>query len=285
MKYTSIRLQKSREPEPHASAVHFHMIKPASGGFHVRNVDGLGMPEINVNLAPAVDNRMASYNGSRSQNRQIVITATMYADYANNKSVGDLRDSIYRLAMPEATVGEYIRVDLMAPDGSIYLNTWGYISKIESPQFSKEPLMQITIECIPVHLRGHTAQVASSDNYTINLNNVGTAPTSVDMRIRVNSASKPVVFAIRRGDETIFRLQTSTPFQAGDVIHVNTAPDVRTVYLNRGTSATSLLRYVDPVSVWFEVPPGPSQLMAVGNTTPNPFIFESTSMLRQYWGA
>lgn len=285
MKYTTIRLQRSRGHEQHPSAVLFHMLKPASGGFHVRNVDGLGMPEINVNLAPALDNRMASYNGSRSQNRQIVITATMYADYANNKSIGDLRDSIYRLAMPEAAVGEYIRVDLMTSDGAIYLNTWGYISKIESPQFSKEPLMQITIECIPVHLRGHTAQIDSSTNHTINLSNVGTAPTSVDMRVKVGGGSQPIVFALLRGDKTIFRLQAQTAFLPNDVIHVNTAPDVRNVYLNRGSTVTSLLRYVDPISVWFEIPPGPSQLIAVGNTTPNPFIIEQATMLRQYWGA
>lgn len=285
MKYTSIRLQKSRSADEHPSAVHLPITKFTPGGFHIRNVDGLGMPEITVNLTSATDNRMASYNGSRSTNRQIVITASMYPDYATGLTISDLRDSVYRLASPADSTEEYVRLDLLKADGSIYLNTWGYISKIDAPQFTKEPLIQITLECIPIHLRGNTALIYSSATGTVDINNHGTAPTSLKARIKVGAQSNPIVLVIMRGDKELFRLQHAEAFREGDLIDIDTDPNARKVTLTRGTSITNLLRYVAMSSKWFDIPTGPDRLSAVGNTTPNPYSWENVTILRQYWGA
>lgn len=189
--------------------------------------------------------------------------------------------------MPGVEVGEYIRVELLKPDGEIYLDTWGYISKVESPQFSKEPLIQITIDCIPLHLRGHTMPLFYSSTNEIILDNFGTAPTSLNLRVEVGAQSQSRVFVLILNGNDVFRLQTEEgkPFVAGDVIEMNTAPDARSINLIRGTGVTSLLKYMDLSSEWFTIPPGKSKLYAIGNTTPNPFKLESASIIRQYWGA
>lgn len=285
MKYATIRLRKSTDKSPYPSAVLFHTTKPVSGGFHIRNIDGLGMPDINVNLTSAVDNRMAAYNGSRSQNRQIVITAAMYADYAGGKTIGDLRDSLYRLIGRIGDKDDFVYVDLHNADGGVIRYTWGYISKIEAPQFSKDPLVQITIECVPLHILGVTDQTSPADTHWLDVDNVGTAPTSVNMAVRVGPESRPVVFVVSVDGKNAFRLQREGYFVEGDLIRLDTSPDKRSITLTRDSVTTDLLKHVSGTSKWFEIPPGKSQLNVLGNTTPNPYKIESITTTRRYWGA
>lgn len=285
MKYATIRLRKSTDKSPYPSAVLFHTTKPVSGGFHIRNIDGLGMPDINVNLTSAVDNRMAAYNGSRSQNRQIVITAAMYADYAGGKTIGDLRDSLYRLIGRIGDKDDFVYVDLHNADGGVIRYTWGYISKIEAPQFSKDPLVQITIECVPLHILGVTDKTSPVDTHWLDVDNVGTAPTSVNMAVRVGPESQPIVFVVSVDGKNAFRLQREGYFVKGDLIRLDTSPDKRSITLTRGSVTTDLLKHVSGTSKWFEIPPGKSQLNVLGNTTPNPYKIESITTTRRYWGA
>lgn len=285
MKYATIRLRKRTDKSPYPSAVLFHTTKPVSGGFHIRNIEGLGMPEINVNLTSAVDNRMAAYNGSRSQNRQIVITAAMYADYAGGKTIGDLRDSLYKLIGRVGDKTDYIYVDLHNADGGVIRYTWGYISKIESPQFSKEALVQITIECIPLHILGVTDQTGPTDSYSLIVDNRGTAPTSVSMEIRVGSESKPSYFAVFMESKRMFSLQRNGHFIEGDVIRLDTSPEKRSITLTRALVTTDLLRHVIGSSEWFEIPPGKTQLSVQSNTAPTPYNIEKITTTRRYWGA
>lgn len=285
MKYATIRLRKSTDKSPYPSAVLFHTTKPVSGGLHIRNIEGLGMPDINVNMTSAVDNRMAAYNGSRSQNRQIVITAAMYADYASGKTIGDLRDSLYRLISRIGDESDYIYVDLHNADGGVIRYTWGYISKIESPQFSKDPLVQITIECVPLHILGRTDQIGPLDTHWHNVDNVGTAPTSVSMEIRVWDESKPTTFVVSVNGKNEFRLYQGGYFLKGDLIRLDTSPDNRSISFTRGTYTRDLLDEVTRTSKWFEIPPGVSQLNVLGNVTPNPYKIEKITTTRRYWGA
>lgn len=284
MKYATIRLRKSTDESPYPSAVLFHTTKPVSGGFHIRNIDGLGMPNINVNLASAVDNQMAAYNGSRSQNRQIVITAAMYADYAGGKTIGDLRDSLYRLIGRIGDKDDYVLVDLHNADGGMIRYTWGYISKIEAPQFAKDPLVQITIECVPLHILGNTDQTSPVDTHWIDVDIIGTAPTSVNMAVRVGPESQPIVFAVSVGGKEAFRVQKMDRFVEGDLIRLDTSHDKRSITLTRGSDTTDLIKDLDFPSTWFEIPPGKSQLNVVGETRPNPYKIESITTTRHYWG-
>lgn len=283
MKYATIRLRKSTDTSPYPSAVLFHTANPVSGGFHVRNIEGLGMPEINVNLTSAVDNRMAAYNGSRSQNRQIVITAAMYADYAGGKTIGDLRDSLYRLVGRIGAEKEYILVDLHNASGGVIRYTWGYISKIESPQFSKEALVQVTIECVPLHFLGVTDRIDPTDTNQINVDNVGTAPTSVNMTVRTKVRAS--VFAVAINNVHVFQVRRDGDFIPGDIIRLDTSPDKRSVTLTRDSVTSDLLRYVTGTSEWFEIPSGNSKLNVIGNTTANQFQIENLTTTRRYWGA
>lgn len=285
MKYATIRLRKSTDKSPYPSAVLFHTTRPVSGGFHIRNIDGLGMPDINVNLTSAVDNRMAAYNGSRSQNRQIVITAAMYADYAGGKTIGDLRDSLYRLVGRIGDKGDYVFVDLHNSSGGVIRYTWGYISKIEAPQFSKDPLVQVTIECVPLHILGVTDQTPPIDTHWLDVDNSGTAPTGVNMAVRVGPESRPVLFVVHVDGKQAFKLYRDGYFVEGDLIRLDTSPDKRSITLTRDSVTTDLLKHVSGTSKWFEIPPGKTQLNVLGNTTPNPYKIESITTTRRYWGA
>lgn len=284
MKYATIRLRKSTDESPYPSAVLFHTTNPVSGGFHIRHIEGLGMPDIDVNLTSAVDNRLAAYNGSRSQNRQIVITAAMYADYAGGKTIGDLRDSLYRLIGRIGDKDDYVLVDLHNADGGMIRYTWGYISKIEAPHFTKDSLVQITIECVPIHILGDTDQTSPVDTYQIDVDNIGTAPTSVNMAVRLAPQSRPVVFAVSVGGKEAFRIQSGEPFVQGDLIRLDTSPDKRSITVTRGSDTTDLLKYVHVTSKWFEIPPGKSKLTVLGDTSPNPYKIESVTTTRHYWG-
>lgn len=253
MQYKTLRLQKNvGTSAENDTAVHFFTSHNAGSGLHIRDVTGIDAPDFNVNLAPTANNQTSIYNGTRSQNRQIVITAAIRPDYATGRSVSDIRESISKLALPDEDLGESIRLDFIEGDDTIHKYTWGYISKIESPPYAKEPLIQITIECVPIHFVAPYNLTYTINSQKVELNPRGSAPSKVKVTIEIISGNTRNVH-VRKNDKVIFKLNGSDLLIAGDEIVIDTNPDKMLCRYSRGTAVYNILKFVSKDSKWFSL--------------------------------
>lgn len=149
--------------------------------FILKNVDGLGPPEIDVFLINSNADNPAFYQGRRPQNRQLVIQVGLNPDFSTGQNGSDLRAILYGLLLNNQTFSNpltgsnnaVLKVKIADASGTL-MSTDGYISKIEVVPFSKDPEVQITIDCTSPYLEGPDVNcIADWPNIT----NIGNAPS------------------------------------------------------------------------------------------------------------
>lgn len=284
MLYKTLRLQKNdgTSVENH-TAVHFFTSHNAGSGLHIRDITGVDAPDFNVNLAPTANNQTSIYNGTRSQNRQIVITASIRPDYATGRSVSDIRASISKLALPDEDLGESIRLDFIESDDKVHKSTWGYISKIESPPYAKDPLIQITIECVPIHFVAPYTLTYTINSQKAELNPRGSAPSSLKLTLKVVSGKTNVIH-IRKNDTIVFKIKTDDSFIAGDEIVIDTNPDKMECNYTRGSGVYNIIKYVLGDSKWFSLS-SEKQTLTVLALAGCEMVIDTVIFRPKYWGA
>lgn len=283
MQYKTLRLQKNvGASEENDTAVHFFTSHNAGSGLHIRDVTGLDAPDFNVNLAPTANNQTSIYNGTRSQNRQIVITASIRPDYATGRSVSDIRESISKLALPDEDLGESVRLDFIEGDDTIHKYTWGYISKIESPPYAKDPLIQITIECVPIHFVAPYSLTYTINSKKVELNPRGSAPTGLKLTLKIVSGKTNVIH-IRKNDTIVFRITTEDMLLAGDEIVIDTNPDKLETNYTRGGGVYNILKYVTSDSKWFSLSSEKQTLTALAIAGCE-IVIDAVTFKPKYWG-
>lgn len=283
MQYKTLRLQKNVGTSvENDTAVHFFTSHNAGSGLHIRDVTGIDAPDFNVNLAPTANNQTSIYNGTRSQNRQIVITASIRPDYATGRSVSDIRASISKLALPDEDLGESVRLDFIEGDDAIHKYTWGYISKIESPSYTKDPLIQITIECVPIHFVAPYNLTYTLNSQKVELNPRGSAPTGLKLTLKVVSGQTNVIH-IRKNNTIVFRIKTDDMLLAGDEIVIDTNPDKMECNYTRGGGVYNILKSVLDSSKWFSLS-SEKQTLTVLALTGCEMVIDTVIFTPKYWG-
>lgn len=239
--------------------------------FILKGVDGLGPVEIVVTVNNGV------YQGSEPQDRQLVMRVGLNANYGINQTPEQLRTTLYGLLAPGWNTP--LRIELLNASTIVGFMT-GYIAKIEPVIFSKDPEVQITIDCIGSYIYSPntiTTVPALKTGFTVN--NPGSAPVGAVFTVLFTSTTP--AWALRRTSNPNEFFEVSCGFNPGDKLVIDTCLGERRVeQVIDDSTINNLIGYVNPDSVWMQMLPGDNTL----DTTSTFFNWVGVDIIPQYWG-
>lgn len=156
-----------------------------SGPFVLKSVEGLGPPEVNVRIARTVLEK-GVYQGKRAALRQIVALVGLQPNWDVGQTAEELRTELYSLLTPR--YGALVRAEIWF-GGAVQAYAQGQVSKMEAALFTKDPAVQITLDCdfpyllAPNGIIQEPAQRTVSGIRAFDIDNPGTAPTGFQMGV------------------------------------------------------------------------------------------------------
>lgn len=240
-----------------------------SGPFVLKGVEGLGPPEINVRMARTVLEK-AIYQGKSPVLRQIIAVVGLQPDWDTGQTAQELRTTLYSLLTPR--YGQMVRSEIVS-EGVVQAYAQGHISKLETALFTKDPAVQITLDCDYAYLLDPNQVTQTPVQSTVGgirafdvLNN-GTAPSGfkAGFTLMANVGSSLVL-----SDENPLGQKMQIDginWVAGDRFVIDTRPGSRGVWRGAGGGAlVSVLNNMNAgVSEWLALYGGDNRLLL--NTT------------------
>jgi hypothetical protein len=257
-------------------------LSPVSGlapttPYILKSVDGLGPPDIALGMGQSM-NGGGYYQGSLPQSREIVPTIELNPSYSNAQTVSDLRAALYTLITPNSSKPIEVRFTNITTD---VVYTFGYIKSMEAAIFSKDPAVQLTIECPSPYLTASTnvsAVPASLSKTAPSLTlPAGTAPSGLLTTLTFTAAVSS--FMLTSQDNTQKFLVTY-PFAIGDQLTIDTRPGSKNVSIVRSSIVIPLLGNLSADSNWLALYSGAN----VFNTNTQSFTWSSFLTTPLYWG-
>lgn len=167
-----------------ASSVDFPIFgADPSGPFVLKGSDGLGPVEVTVKMGKTVLEK-AVYQGKSPALRQIIATVALQPNWDVGQTAEELRTILYGLLTPK--YGQMVRCEIVN-GGVVQAFAQGQISKMEPSIFTKDPAVQITLNCDYGYLLAPSSVVQEPVQSTVgglrafDVENVGTAPSGFKM--------------------------------------------------------------------------------------------------------
>lgn len=172
------------------------------------------------------------YQGRRVSGRNPVMTLRLNADYANDVSVSDIRNMLYRQFFEPRAASDGLQVvlhDDKLPDRYFV----GYVESFEADMFVKETDVQVSMKCVDPFLYSTEEQVLESETGWIGLylDYDGTADSGFQATIQVRSAVPTVTLKVA-GDTSDQLMTLTGPFERDDEITINTQLGSRYIRVN-----------------------------------------------------
>lgn len=228
--------------------------------FICKGVDGLGPADIDVAISRVVP-RGGVLQNKIPQNRQIIMRIGLNPDWSTGETPADLREIMYALVTGTSTSDV---VNVIFLDGVTEVcRTSGYISKFETVPFSKDPQVQITIECLQPYFEkvsDTVVAIGSMSKSAPSWTNEGSALSGFHMKITLTAAY--ATWAIKNQDSSKWLrfnsalIGTGANFASGDVIEFDTTPGKRNAQITHSGVTTSLLSAITADSTWLELHSG-----------------------------
>lgn len=237
----------------------------------IKAVDGLGPPEVDIFQTKGV------YQGRDPQDRQIVTRVGLNPNYNTGQTAAAMRTTLYGLLTPGPS--DSILVKMMnGPD--IVAQVLGYVSKLEIVPFSKDPEVQITVECSSSYLSGPVLiSSVPSGTSPFHVTNEGTVTTGFYMETTFTAnASSWTMWS--EGVNTGPRMRIDYAFQDGDKLRIDTRKGRKSINILRGSSTIYLLRYFSSDSVWHQLHPGDNDFWM----SPTSLTWGKVDYTPQHWG-
>lgn len=259
------------------SVVNFPIIgvSPADQ-FIVKAIDGLAPVQLDVAIQATL-RQGGVYMGRQAATREIVMRVGLNPNWGTGTTVEQLRSTLYGLLSPG--VSDDIIIELM--NGvTVVAQTTGYVSKIEAAIFSKDPEVQITIECPESYFSAPTETVLTPmavDHWQVS--NTGTAPSGFLYEMIFN-ASVPTQALYVLGVGTMPRMRFDYAFLSGDHLQVDTRPGQRAVNLIRGGVTSSIINSMFHDSEWLTMHAGVNDFYSYDQR----FTWGQMRFTPQYWG-
>lgn len=239
-----------------------------SGPFVLKGAEGLGPPEVTVRMARTVLER-ATYQGKSVALRQIIVVIGIQPDWDIGQTAEDLRGALYSLLMPR--YGQMLQVQVMH-GGLIQGQTSGQISKFEVALFSKDPAVQLTIDCdygyfTKVWPTGQTpVKTPVGGQMAFDVENEGDAPSGFQAGLILGAnVGTSLVLSEDSPYGMKFKVE-GINWVSGDHFIINTIPGNRGVWrIHNGVKESVLNNMNAAVSEWLYLYGGTNRLLL--NTT------------------
>lgn len=228
----------------------------------VKDIQGLDSPDMSVFVENTTDD-FSLYRGRKVSPRQVVIKIGLNPDWGSGQDVQSLRAELYKfMSLPHQDLMTVRLVD--STQGNLEVGEiYGTMSKLETPLFSREPEVQVTIEATHPYIEAPsttfllpTLTPNGSDTEWM-VNYPGTAKTGFWMGIQFDTASTGTVQLI--SDNSGQRMDINQDFAAGERLIVNALSQGRGVWrVFTDSTTTNILHKLTPDSVWPQLTPGES---------------------------
>lgn len=241
----------------------------ASGPFVLKGADGLGPTEITVRMGKTVLEK-AVYQGKSPQPRQIIAVVGLQPDWDVGQTAEELRTTLYGLLTPR--YGQMVRAEIML-GGVVKAYAQGQVSRMEPAMFTKDPAVQIVLDCDYGYLLAPNEIEQSPTQRTIggirgfDVENDGTAPSGfkAGFILRANVGTSLVL-----SDENALGMKMQIDginWVSGDKFLIDTRPGSRGLWRGAGGGAyVSCLNNMNAaVSEWLYLYGGDNTLLL--NTT------------------
>jgi hypothetical protein len=246
-----------------------------SAGLLVGDIEGLDPVKATLVSSSFARLNGEQYHSSRRETRNVKFRLGLEPDYIS-ATVQDLRMRLYTFFMPRSVVN----LRFYMSDGLI-VDIQGRVESFETPLFTKEPAVDISIICfdpdfvdpVPVTLSGASA---ITDQQT-HIQYAGTVETGIKFVFRPNRALSEFTFYHTPPDGTIRSLDFSTPLLAGDVLTISTISGEKGAIRTRAGANSSVLYGISPQSNWIEFTPGDNQIRIYAEGAAIPFDIEYTT--------
>lgn len=258
----------------------------SSNPYNATAIDGLDAEEVNARFyGYAVTSKTKQYNLSLPE-RDVTLHISLSPDFANNKSYSDLRDDLYKAVYSSRTG----LIELRFKDDAITKAVLtGFVTKFESPRFTKSPEVNLTIRCPEPMLKAPTRTditvAGLGSTFTIT-DAVSTAPHGFKFDLTFTADTPSFVIKDSATPEWTFSLGSIlilgvTGFKVGDHLYVSSESGDKNVYLVRSATTYPLADKVLPGSSWPLIFPLDNHFVITTGT----FTWGSISHLYTYWGA
>lgn len=231
----------------------------AFGGIIIRNIAGLDPVKATLSSSTFATQPGSIFQGSRRDTRNITMKLGIEPDPAT-QTVRSVRKTIYNYFRPETEriLKFYVDdIDDTLEDGYQIL---GRIETCESPMFTDDPEVNISIICydpdfydpIPVTVSGMTTADSSATYFPYE----GTIDTGIEITINVNRSVSEIILYYVDANLVTWSMDIVSTFLAGDTITISTVTGQKEANLLRGGVTTSMLYAISPQSVWPQLSQG-----------------------------
>ena len=246
-----------------------------SNGYVVQDVQGLDPVRATI-----VSTKLAQLDGSRRQasrreNRNIVLQLGFIPELANS-DVQTLRRALYAYLIPKTLVTLRFHVD-----GVGFVDIQGEVESCETPLFSAEPEVNVSIICFDPDFYALASSVAGGLTTSVAggqtvFNYPGSSPAGYLFTLPVTRALSngfTLYNTLPNGVIQIFDFED--PLASGDTIKLSTVPGSKSITRTRAGVTISVHYGVSPESVWPYFSPGGNSVRVRANGTPGmPYTIE-----------
>jgi hypothetical protein len=261
----------------------------------ITNSTGLDADEIVAKFYGACGVTGKKFHNLSLKKRQIVIRISLNPDFSTGKTYSDLRDDMYKAVSASRTGLVELRFNQGLASVAV---TSGFVTKFESPYFTADPEVQITIDPIITNLQGF--DMVELDPYSLEMANTivdpfSTAPHGLYFELTMDAIADR--FIVRDSGECSWQftvepglIGADEGFLVGDKLVVSSNVDDKYVYIVRDDVKLQIMSKVIPGSIWPVIFPGPTdfEFLTTGATTPEgeteDYTWNAMSYYPSYWG-
>ena len=241
-----------------------------------KNAEGITAPEFNMNIKNTLY-QGGVFQHRQALNKQIVLDIKLNPKYGAGETVKSLRQNLYKMLSPRW--GRAIKVQLLLA-GSVQAEIEGHVSGMPMNPFSKEPVVQVTIDCLSASWFAPTpVNYLPSSPSDLLIDYVGSTPVGFWMQILFTGSVGS--FEISHNGNPFEKVRLGRSFLKDDVLTIDTRPGLRSVTMTRGGVPESVLSSLSSDSKWIEIYEGFNDF----DMNTEAFTWLGVSFTPQWWGA
>lgn len=245
--------------------------------FILKNVDGLGPPELSLQYPESVSDGYSFLLGRQLSRRQIVMKIGLNPNRSIGQTAGDLRNILYTLLVGLDGTGTSVLNLVNGTTVVAYVAVT--VSKFEMAPWSKDPEVQITFETPGPYLTGSPQQlITPSTKGAFTITNPGTAESGFNFNVTLTASMSS--FSLNRFGGPLIKLNYA--FLSGDQLSISTTPGSRDVSIVRGGVLTHIFNALSNGSTWFGFRGG-DNAMTISTTNFN-WAVNPITFYPLYWG-
>lgn len=253
----------------------------ASGGFVVKEIQGLGPAKATMVASRFANLDGAQYHSSRVEPRNIVVKLGLTPDYAAY-SVYDLRDQLYNFFMPKTSTTLKFRLFDRFSDSILTQNKYveinGRIESFEPEIFTDEPTVDLSIMCYDPDFLNPESTVF--EDMTVDslvettLTYAGSVDTGVIFKLLPDRTVEEFTIYHNLSGGSLNVLYFIDQLLAGDELSIGSIPGSKYVIRKRDGVETTLLYGLTSQSAWLTLSPGDNIFRVHTAGDPIPYTIE-----------